>query len=72
MIKCLLTEFGGAGRENICLSVMKQGPRRARSVGHMPEPNIFPSGPTTQSIITQYFGSVRHTFITHYVIKNKK
>ena len=27
-------------------SVMKQG--RARSVGHVPEPNIFPSGPTTQ------------------------
>ena len=46
MIKCLLTEFGKAGRENICLSVMKQG--RARSVGHVPEPNIFPSGPTTQ------------------------
>ena len=46
MIKCLLTEFGKAGRENICLSVMKQG--RARFVGHVPEPNIFPSGPTTQ------------------------
>ena len=72
MIKCLLTEFGGAGRENICLSVMKQGPRCARSVGHMPKPNIFPSGPTTQSIITQHFGSVRHTFITHDVIKHEK
>ena len=31
MIKYLLTEFSKAGRENICLSVMKQG--RARSVG---------------------------------------
>ena len=46
MIKCLLTEFSKAGRENICLLVMKQG--RARSVGHVPEPNIFPSGLTTQ------------------------
>ena len=27
MIKCLLTEFGGAGRENICLSVMKNEKR---------------------------------------------
>ena len=50
MINCWLTEFGWAGRENIWLSVIKQGPRCA---------------PTTQSISTQYFGFVRHTFITH-------
>ena len=50
MINCLLTEFGWAGRENIWLSVIKQGPRCA---------------PTTQSISTQYFGFVRHTFIAH-------
>ena len=52
MIKCLLTEFGRAGRENIWLSVMKHGPRCARSVRHDLEPNIFPSGPLTQSIST--------------------
>ena len=39
MIYCLLTDLGWAGRENIWLSVMKQGPRCA---------------PTTQSISTQY------------------
>ena len=52
MIKCLLTEFGRARRENIWLSVMKHGPRCARSVRHDLEPNIFPSGPPTQSIST--------------------
>ena len=62
MIKCLLTEFGGASGENIKLRVMKKAPRCARSVGHDPEPNIFPSGPTTQTISTQYFDFVRHTF----------
>ena len=41
MIKCLLTEFCWAGRENIRLSVTKQGPRYA---------------PTSQSISTQYLG----------------
>ena len=41
MIKCLLTEFCWAGRENIRLSVTKQGPRCA---------------PTTWSISTKYFG----------------
>ena len=53
MIKCLLTEFGRAGRENIWLSVMTHGPRCARSVRHDLEPNIFPSGPPTQSISTK-------------------
>ena len=32
MIKCLLTELGRAGRENIWLSVRTHGPRCARSV----------------------------------------
>ena len=41
IIKCLLTEFGGASAENIWLGVMKKRPRCARSVGHDPEPNIF-------------------------------
>ena len=59
MIKCLLTEFGGASGENIWLGVMKKGPHCARSVGHDPKPNIFQSGPTTQSIRTQHFGFVR-------------
>ena len=52
MIKCLLTELGRAGRENIWPSVMAHGPRCARSVRHDLEPNIFPSGPPTQSIST--------------------
>ena len=54
MIKCLLTELGRAGRENIWLSVMPHGLRCARSVRHDLEPNIFPSGPPTQSISTYY------------------
>ena len=54
MIKCLLTELGRAGRENIWPSVMAHGPRCARSVRHDLGPNIFPSGPPTQSIITAY------------------
>ena len=52
MIKCLLTELGRAGRENIWLSVRTYGPRCARSVRPDLEPNIFPSGPPTQSIST--------------------
>ena len=52
MIKCLLTELGRAGRENISPSVMAHGPRCARSVRHDLGPNIFPSGPPTQSIST--------------------
>ena len=59
MIKCLLTEFSWAERENIGLSAIKQGPRCA---------------PTTQSRKAQYFRFVRHTFVTNKVInmKNKK
>ena len=52
MIKCLLTELGRAGRENIWPSVMAHGPSAARSVRHDLGPNIFPSGPPTQSIST--------------------
>ena len=59
MIKCLLTEFGGASGENIWLGVMKKGPHCAQSVGYDPEPNIFQFSPSTQSIRTQYFGFVR-------------
>ena len=49
------TEFlwifkGRAGRENIWLSVRTYGPRCTRSVCPDLEPNIFPSGPPTQSI----------------------
>ena len=54
MIKCLLTELGRAGRENIWPSVISHGPRCARSVRHDLGPNIFPSGPPTQSISTYY------------------
>ena len=52
IIKCLLTELGRAGRENIWPEVMAHGPRCARSVRHDLGPNIFPSGPPTQSIST--------------------
>ena len=52
--------------------MIKQAPSCARSVGLDPEPNIFPSGPTTQSMSTQYFGFVRHTFITNDVIEHEK
>ena len=54
MMKCLLTDLGRAGRENIWLSVRKHGPRCARSVRPDIEPNIFSSGPPTQSISTYY------------------
>ena len=71
MIKCLLTELGRAGRENIWPSVMTHGPRCARSVRHELGPNIFPSGPPTQSIST-YYGPkvVLHglTMLFHYDI----
>ena len=52
MIKCLLTELGRAGRENIWPFVMAHRPRCARSVSHDLGPNIFPCGPPTQSIST--------------------
>ena len=55
MIKCLLTELGRAGQENIWPSVMAHGPRCARSVRHDLGPNIFPSGPPTQSISTYFW-----------------
>ena len=41
MIKCSLTEFGGASAENVWLGVMKERPRCARCEGHDPEPSIF-------------------------------
>ena len=52
MIKCLLTELGRAGRENIWHSVVAHGPRCAWSVSHDLWPNIFPSRPPTKSIST--------------------
>ena len=52
MIKCLLTELGRAGGENIWPSVIAHRPRCARSVRHDLGPNIFPSGPPTQSVST--------------------
>ena len=54
MIKCLLPELGRAGQENVWLSVRTHRPRCARSVRPDLEPNIFPSGPPTQSISTYY------------------
>ena len=63
MIKCLLTELGRAGRENIWLSVRTHGPRCARSVRPDLEPNIFPSGPPTQSISTYYCSRLSAFFV---------
>ena len=56
MIKCLLTDLGRAGLENIWPLVMAHRPRCARSVRHDLGPNIFPSGPPTQSIRTYSYG----------------
>ena len=55
IIKCLLTELGRAGRENIWPSFMAHGPRCARSVRNDLGPNIFPSSPPTQSISTYHW-----------------
>ena len=52
--KCLLTEWGRAGRENMWLSVRMHGPRCIWFIHPDLEPNIFPSGPPTQSISTYY------------------
>ena len=54
MIKCLLTERGRAGQENIWLEIRTHGNRCARSVCLDLEPDIFPSGPPIQLIITCY------------------
>ena len=54
VIKCLFTELGWAGTENIWHSVMVHGPCCTRSVRHDLGPNIFPSGPPTQSMSTYY------------------
>ena len=58
MIKCLLTELGWAGQQNIWPSVMAHRPRCAQSVRYDLGPNIFPSGPPTQSISTYYYYAV--------------
>ena len=54
MMKCLLTELGRAGRENIWPSVMAHAMTavmtEVMTVRHDLGPNIFPSGPPTQSI----------------------
>ena len=62
IIKCLLTELGWAGQEDIWHSVMAHGPRCAWSLCHDLGPNIFLSGPPTQSIST-YFVSRKKLFL---------
>ena len=57
IIKCSLTELGRAGRENIWHSVME--------VRHDLGPNIFPSGPPTQSISTYYVKKMCREYIDH-------
>ena len=52
MIKCLLTEFRSGGTGKYLALGHAHGPRCARSVRHDFGPNIFPSGPPTQSIST--------------------
>ena len=63
LTKFLLTEFRQAGWESTWLSVTKQGSRCARSAGHNLEPNIIPSSPPTQLMITYYFISI---FVWYY------
>ena len=55
VIKCLLTELGQAEGENIWPPVMAHRPHCTRSICYDFGPNIFPSGPPTQSIST-YLG----------------
>ena len=52
MIKYLFTELGWTEWENIWLLIMANRPHCAQSVRHALEPNIFLSGPPTQSIST--------------------
>ena len=60
MIKCLLTEFGGVGWENIWLSVMTHGPRA----------KYFPVRPDqTQSISTYY--PYMSLFAFNFVLQRK-
>ena len=68
MIKCLLTELGRAGRENIWPSVMAHGPRCARSVRHDLGSNIFRSGPPAQSISTYSHLSYNNLPVNNLVI----
>ena len=57
--KYLLTEFGWAGQENIWLSVMAHGPHCSQSIHYDFNPNIFLSGPPTQSLSTYYVITVQ-------------
>ena len=52
MIKCLLTEFGRAGWENIWLSVRTHGPRCTPSV--QPRAKYFPVRPSHSVNIILY------------------
>ena len=70
IIECLLTELGLAGRENIWHSVMAHGPRCARSVRHDLGPNIFPSGPPTQSISTYSLPCLINLAFSHLLLND--
>ena len=72
IIKCLLTEFGGASAENIWLGVMEKRSRCARSVGRDPEPSVFSVWPSHSINKCTVFRLVRHTFISHDVIEHEK
>ena len=50
VIKCLLTELGRAGQENIWHSVMAHRLCCARAIFHSLGPNICLAGPPTKSI----------------------
>ena len=72
MIKCSLTEFGGASAENVWLGVMKEDLAALGPKVMIPSQVFFPSGPTTQSTRAQYFGFVHHTSITNDVMEHEK
>ena len=63
IIKCLLTELGRAGRENIWPSFMAHGPRCARSVRHDLGPpleaGIFRSKCAVSFLTNRFFALIR-------------
>ena len=67
MIKCLLTELGRAGGK---IFGSRSGRTDLAALGPDLEPNIFPSGPPTQSISTYYFyiSFLQSSFLEQFLI----
>ena len=71
-----MTGLDPAGRESIWLPVVKHKPRCVRSVRHdRLEPNIFPSGPPSQSVSTYMYHHIARkseylsVFIGSYLVR---